>query len=83
MNIIVLRSFFKWCTILNGIWLIGATLVLYFAGDWVWHWSNLWIALSRDQYHLAIYILLGMFKIFWIMFNIVPYIALVLATRRQ
>ena len=78
MDINSLRAFFKWCTILNGGLLILASLDLAFAGDRVFQLQSQWFPIDRDDFNLAIYELLGLFKIVVIAFNLVPYIALVI-----
>lgn len=83
MNISVLRAFFKWCTIINGGLLILWSLLIRFAGDWVYGVHSSWIPITEDAYHVAIYMLLGLFKIIVIVFNLVPYIALVIIERNQ
>lgn len=78
MDYNVIRAFFKWCTIINGGLLILASLLIRFAGDWVFGMHNTWIPITEDSFHVAIYILLGFFKIIVVVFNLVPYLALVI-----
>jgi len=81
MNINVIRAFFKWCTIINLGLLILASLFIRFAGDWVFGMHGGWIPLPRDTFNGEIYLLLGFFKILVIVFNLVPYLALVIVAR--
>ena len=37
-----------------------------------------WFPLSRDAFNIALYSFLGLFKIFVLGFNLVPYVALVI-----
>ena len=83
MNITILRSFFKWCTIINGGLLILWSMLIRFAGHWVFGVHSSWIPITEDAYHVAIYMLIGLFKIIVIAFNLVPYIALVMVGRNQ
>ena len=83
MNINVIRAFFKWCTIINGGLLILASLLMRFAGDWVFGMHGAWIPITRDAFPDEIYLLLGFFKIIVIVFNLVPYLALVIVARAQ
>jgi hypothetical protein len=78
MNYNVIRTFFRWCTIINGGLLILASLLVWFGGDWFFELHNKWIPIREDSFHVAVYILLGFFKIIVIVFNLVPYIALVI-----
>ena len=83
MDIKILRAFFGWCTILNGGLLIFSALIMRLAGDWVLGVQHQWIPIPADAFNLAIYSLLGFFKIIFIVFNVVPYIALVIIGRSQ
>jgi len=83
MDYNVIRAFFRWCTIINGGLLIVASLVIRFGGDWFFGMHNKWIPITEDSFHLAVYILLGFFKIIVIVFNLVPSIALVIIGIRR
>ncbi|MFH1968842.1 MAG: DUF6868 family protein [Verrucomicrobiota bacterium] len=78
MDINIIRTFFMWCTIMNGGLLILSSLILAFAGDWVFRMHGKWIPITREAFNVAIYCFLGFFKIIVISFNLVPYIALVI-----
>ena len=79
MDIATVRAFFMWCTILNGGLLILSFLFCTFAGDWVYRMHSKWYPISRDAFNVVIYSFIGLFKIFVLMFNLVPYVALVIA----
>ena len=83
MNTIAVRRFFGWCTFLNGGLLIFASLVIRFAHDPVFWVHTHWVALTQADFNEAIYILLGVFKTLVIVFNLVPYFALVIMDRQQ
>jgi len=83
MNLQNLRAFFKWCTILNGAVLILWSLLIRCAAPWVFDMHHYWIPISAEFFPSAIYLLLGLFKILVIAFNLVPYIALVIIGRKQ
>ena len=78
MDIAMVREFFMWCTILNGGLLILSFLICASAGDWIFRMHSMWFPLPRDAFNIAIYSFLGLFKIFFLMFNLVPYVALVI-----
>ncbi len=73
-----LREFFLWCSILNGALLLCAVLICSYAGDWVYRMHTRWFPIPRDAFNVAIYCFIGAMKIFVIMFNLVPYLALVI-----
>lgn len=77
MDINTVRTFFMWCTIINGGLLILMSLILAFAGNWVFRVQERWFPISRETFIIVIYSFLGLYKIIVISFNLVPYIALV------
>ena len=78
MDLQTLESFFMWCTIINGIIYLEWVLFFFFAPDFVYRMQNRWFPLPRETYNVIIYSLLGIFKLIFIFFNIVPYLALVI-----
>ena len=78
MDIQTLTTFFMWCTILNGSLLILIAIIFLVAPDLIYRKHKMWFAISRDQFNLASYCFLGLFKIFFIVFNLVPYVALLI-----
>ena len=78
MHVEMLRRFFLWCTILNGGLLILSFVICAFARDWVYGMHSKWFAIPRGTFDVVIYSFLGVFKIFVLMFNLIPYIALVI-----
>ena len=80
MDLQTLESFFMWCTIINGVIYLEWVLFFIFAPDFVYRMQNRWFPLPRESYNKIIYSLLGIYKLFFIFFNIVPYLALVIIT---
>ena len=78
MDIATVRAFFMWCTILNGGLLILSLLIFACAGDWVYRMHSKWFPIPRDAFNIVIYSFMGLFKIFFLIFNLVPYVALVI-----
>ena len=76
MNIEAVRAFFLWCTIINGGLLIFAFLVTAFAREWIYRMHSLWFPISKEAFVLVLYCSIGLMKVFVLMFNLVPYIAL-------
>ena len=76
MDIVTVRAFFMWCTILNGGLLVLAFLIFACAGDWVHKIHGKWFPIPRDTFNIVVYSFLGLFKIFLLVFNLVPYVAL-------
>jgi len=78
MAIQVLTRFFMWCTIINGVLLLFSSTMCTFAGDYVYKKHSRWFAMSRESFNVVIYSFVGLFKILFLMFNLVPYVALVI-----
>ncbi len=49
-----------------------------FGGNVVYKLHGMLYPLSREAFNIAMYSMVGIFKIFWLVFNLVPYIALVI-----
>ena len=78
MDLQTVRAFFMWCTIINGAMFLLSFVMCVFAGDWVYRMNRLWFPISRETFNVAIYAFIGLYKIFVLMFNLIPYIALVI-----
>ena len=79
MDIETVRSVFTWCTILNGGLLAVSALICSCAGDWLYRVQSRRFPISREAFNVAIYSFIGAYKIFFLTFNLVPWIALQLA----
>ena len=78
MDIGTVRAFFMWCTIMNGALLVLSFLICACAGDWVYRMQSKWFPIRREAFNVAIYSFLGVFKMFVLVFNLIPYVALVI-----
>ena len=78
MDIDSIRAFFMWCTILNVALLLLSLLFCLCAGDWIYQIHSKWFSISRETFNVAIYSFLGLYKIFIFVFNLIPYIALLI-----
>ena len=78
MDTQTLTTFFMWCTIINGALFVFWTLMCVFALDWVFRTQSKWFPISRETFNVAIYSFLGLFKIVFLVFNLVPYLALLI-----
>jgi hypothetical protein len=78
MHIETLTSFFMWCTIINGALLVYTSLFIIFAPDFIYRMQTKWFSLSRESFNVVIYSYLGLFKILFLVFNVAPYVALLI-----
>jgi hypothetical protein len=47
-------------------------------GDWIYRKQGAWYKIPRETFNVVMYCFLGFFKLLIIVFNLVPYIALVI-----
>jgi hypothetical protein len=78
MDIQTLTTFFMWCTIMNGSLLVLWTLMLIVAPDLAYRTQSKWFSIPRETFNVVIYSFLGLFKIVFLAFNVVPYVALLI-----
>ena len=78
MDLETTRAFFMWCTIINMVLLTISFLMCAYFGDWIHRTHSRWFPISREAFNVVIYSLLAGFKTLVIMFNLVPYVALVI-----
>lgn len=71
-----LTTFFKWCSIINGALLVLAILGVVLGPEIGLGLQSRMFQVAPGTLSVAMYMFLGMFKIFWLVFNIVPYVAL-------
>jgi len=76
MDITVVKAFFMWCTIINVALMILSFLICAFAGDWAYRMHSRLFPISREAFNVAIYCFLGLYKMFVIVFNLIPFVAL-------
>ncbi len=78
MGLQTLTSFFMWCTIINlCIYTLWAMFCI-FLPDFVYQMQRRWFPIPRETFNTVIYSFLGVFKIFFVFFNVTPYIALLI-----
>jgi hypothetical protein len=78
MDIHTLTTFFMWCTIMNGALLVLWTTMCILAPTLVYRTQSKWFPIPRETFNVAIYMFLGLFKMAFLVFNVVPYVALLI-----
>ncbi|WP_408022075.1 DUF6868 family protein [Spartinivicinus ruber] len=76
MDIKKLTDFFMWCTILNAGFLIYITLMCVFFSNWIYQVQSKWFPISREVFNIVVYAFIGLYKLIFIVFFLVPYLAL-------
>ena len=78
MEIQTLTSFFMWCTIINaGIYIYSAA-VCVLAPDFVYRMQARWFPISRETWNVSLFAFLGLYKVVFIVFCLVPWLALLI-----
>ena len=78
MDIQTLTSFFMWCTIINFGFLLFLALVFMLAPDLTYKIQSRFIPISRETFNTVFYSFIGFFKVVVLVFNVVPWIALLI-----
>ena len=78
MNIYTLTTFFMWCTILNVALLLLSSLMCICASDWAYQIHSKLFSISRETFNVAIYSFIALYKLLVIVFNLIPYVALLI-----
>ncbi len=78
MQIEMVRAFFGWCTIINGVFVLFSFLMCAIASDWIYRVHSKWFPISREAFTLTLYCFIGGMKLIFFMLNLVPYVALVI-----
>ena len=76
MNIELLTSLLMWCSVINGVVLVLWSSIFMLMPDTVCRLHNRWFSITKDNYDLLMYAFLGLYKILFLVFNLVPYISL-------
>lgn len=76
MDIQTLTSFFMWSSIISGSIFIFTALIVMLAPNFMYKIQSMFIDISQETFNIVIYAYLGLFKILFILFNLAPYLAL-------
>ena len=80
MTVEMVRSVIGWCAIVNYAVLIWWFLVFGFAHDWIYRLHGQWFPMPIEQFNAIHYAGMAVYKIGVLLFAVVPYVALVLAS---
>jgi len=78
MNLEQITELFKWMTIINIGLLLFSTLLIMILKNFMCNMHAKLFNVKEDQVAIVAYSYLGVFKVLIIVFNIVPYISLLL-----
>ena len=78
MDIQNLTQFFMWYSIINGVLLMVTFLFCAYAGDFAYRLHGRWFPMPRETFTVVLYSFIGLYKIIFIVFNLVPYLVLLM-----
>ena len=78
MDVQTLTAFFMWCTIVNVAIFAWGAMWFVLAPDFIHRMQNRIFPLPRETFNAVIYGFLGLHKLFIIVFNVVPWVALLI-----
>jgi len=78
MSIPTLTTFFMWCTIINVGILIVWTIVFASAPNFVYRTQTKWFPMPQETFNVVVYSGLAMFRVVFVVFNLVPYVVLLI-----
>ena len=81
MNIEITRDVLLWCTVINYGVLLLWFLIFIFAHDWMHRLHGRWFRLTVEQFDAIHYTGMTIYKIGIILFNLVPYLALLIVQK--
>ena len=79
MSVDTMRSVLLWCGVINMGLLLWWALIFILAHDWMYRVHGRWFKLSAETFDAIHYTGMAFFKICIFVFNIVPYLALLIA----
>lgn len=78
MTLEMLTDFFMWCTVINvGLMLFWVLMVMAMP-NLVYRMQTIFVKIDREHFDRAMYNFLGLFKVVVIVFNIVPWLTLLI-----
>ena len=78
MTLDIITDFFKWCSIFNGSIIIISLIIFAFCSNFSYN-NNKWLfGGGKEEFKKTIYTVLLCYKMLVIVFNIVPYVALII-----
>ncbi len=78
MDITTVKTFFMWCTIINVGLLILSSLACILLYNFSYRMNNRFFSISREAFSSVLCSFIALFKVLIIVFNLAPYIALVI-----
>jgi len=82
MTIDQVREMLGWCTLINVGLMIFSFVILCAMRSFVYKMHTRWFPMSEHTFNAIVYSYLGVYKIMIIVFNLVPWLALVIISQQ-
>lgn len=76
MDVQLITKFFMWCTILNFAILMLVFVLYVFGRDSIYKIHGKLFSISRETFNIIFYSSIGLYKILFFVFNVVPWVVL-------
>lgn len=76
MSVEIITKVLAWCTTINLALLILWAILLRTSRDWIFRCHSKWYNLTADQFNAINYGAIAFYKIIFLVFNLIPYLAL-------
>jgi hypothetical protein len=77
-----LRAVLGWCAVINYGVLLCWFLAFRFAHDWIYRFHGQWFPMPVEQFNAVHYGAMAVYKIGVLLLNVVPWVALLIVSRR-
>lgn len=78
MNLEILTSFFMWCTIINGVIYLYSVAFICSAPNFIYRIQSKIFSIPRETFDVILYSYLALYKVLFIVFCLVPWLALLI-----
>ena len=76
MSVEIITKVLAWCTTINLALLILWAILFRTSRGWIFRIHGRWYSLSNDQFNAINYGAIAFYKILFLVFNLIPYLAL-------
>ncbi len=78
MTVEMIHAMLGWCTLINIVFLLWWFLFFWLAHDWLYRFHSKMVRLSLETFDAIHYAGMAVFKLGIFLFNLVPYLALLI-----
>ena len=76
MTVEILKQLLGWCTLINIGFLVFWVGFLVAAPNFIYQLQSKWVEIPREKFNAIHFLLIGIYKLLILFFNLIPYITL-------